>query len=134
MYLRDTVTENDLLDDVEYDDAEILFAVVQPVREWNEAPPPVAFFNCATFPYKHHWMKAITAELMRTAANHYLRNKMQSNQAGLALNDRDKNREYLELSQLYRQEWKDFVTREKIRINANLAMGTVLSDYSRGWW
>lgn len=129
MHLRDTAVENDLLADVEFDDQELIQALVRPIQQWNEIPPPVAPFTCNTFPFRYHWLQAVVGELLTTAAHHYMRNNLKMNHAGLAGNFKDRYREYLGLAERYRQEWKDFVTQKKIEINASMGMGSAHSAY-----
>ena len=45
--------------------------------------------------FRHHWRNAIVAELLFTAAHHYVRNKMQAQSAGLAVDDKAKDKDYL---------------------------------------
>lgn len=128
-HLRDRAAENDLLQAVEFDDAEILEAIRRPVMEFNETPPPICHFNCNNFPYRYHWLNAIVAELLRVAAHHYVRNKMETVGSGLRVDDKNKNDDYLRMAGLYIEEWKIFIARKKAELNANLAYGTVGSDY-----
>jgi len=129
LYLRDTAIENDLLDDVEYDDAEILDAIMRPIRQWNETPPPVAFFTPASFPFRDHWMKAITANLMRTAALWYERNRLPASHGGITVDDRSKSNPYLQISGMLEAEWREFIINKKIEINTHLAYGHIHSAY-----
>lgn len=136
--IRDNATENVYSSAVEYSTDEVFYAIIQPIREWNETPPPIAYFSCKNFPYKFYWMRAIVAELMRIAAQHYLRNKLQTSAAGMNINDMDKNDEYMKLSELYRQEWKAFVEHKKVQLNIGRSYGTLGSAYGHrvgaGFW
>ena len=129
MHLRDRAVENDLLADVEFDDAEILNAIRQPVMYWNEQLPPLPHLNCNTFPYRHHWRNAIVAELLFTAVHHYMRNKMQATSAGLTVDDKNRDKEYLMVAGHYKQEWQEFVKMKKISINAQGFYGSMGSSY-----
>lgn len=135
-HLRDTPVENDLLDDVEFDDDEIVMAMVAPIQQWNETPPPVAYYSCRSFPFRYHWRQAIIGELMRTAAHHYLRNELRINHGGLSGNFKDKHREYLQLAQLYKDEWDRFVVNKKIEINVSGAaqgLGSLYDNHFYNW-
>lgn len=133
-HIRDTPLENDeLLSDVEFDVSEIIQAIVWPIREWNEKPPPLAPFTCRTFPFRFHWMRAVVSELLRTAAHHYMRNNLKINHGGVSGNFKDKYQEYLEVSQLYRQEWLTFLEQKKAEININGGFASLDSPYSDGW-
>ena len=130
IHLRDTGVENDLLDDIEYDDEEILHAIVRPIQYWNEVPPPVSPFTCRTFPFRYHWLEAICAELMRTAAHHYMRNNLKLNHGGLTGNLKDKYQEYLIFADRYRETWREFVEMKKIEINISIGSMSLGSPYS----
>lgn len=130
MHLRDRELENDLLRDVEFDDAEIMFAILRPVQEFNETPPPIPPFSCRTFPFKYFWLNAIVAELMKTAAHHYVRNKMQSTSGGLSIDDKAKDADYLKMASYYTQEWKEFIVQKKVEINVGRGYNTQTSLYS----
>jgi len=127
--MRDTAIENDLLRDVEFDDAEILEAIRQPVLYFNEIPPPLTHFRCNNFPYRHHWRQAIIAELMKIGAQHYIRNAMKASSGGLQVDDKNKYSEYLQVAQMYAQEWKEFVANTKVQLNAGGFSGTYGSAY-----
>lgn len=131
IHLRDTAVENDLLDDVEFDTPEVVNALVYPIHQWNEEPPPVAVFTCRTFPFRYHWRQAVAGELLRIAAHHYMRNNLKLNHGGLEGNIKDKYKEYLVLAESYRTEWKEFITRKKIEINAGMGSSSLGSTYSQ---
>lgn len=131
MHLRDTPTENTLLDDVEFSVEEILHALVWPVQQWNELPPSVAPFRCSNFPFRFHWRQAVVGELLRTAGHHYMRNNIKVSHGGVSGNFKDRYNEYLQVSQLYRQEWLDFVKAKKVSINAGASIQSLGSGY--GW-
>ncbi len=135
MHLRDTPLENDLLADVEFDDAEILSAIARPIQKWNEVPPPVARFTCQNFPFRYHWLNAIAGELMLMAVHHYVRNKMKANAGGLTEDDKAKDSEYTQLAQQYAEEWHHFIVTKKVEINVRRGFSTQGSsyDFAGGW-
>jgi hypothetical protein len=128
--LRDTMMENSLLSDVEFDDAEIVNALARPLRQWNETPPPVAFFNSQEFPFHEHWLKASMALLMRSAAYWYERNNIGATHGGVTLNDRSKMQPYMIMAQELYKEWEEFIISKKVSINAARCMGYVSSPYT----
>jgi len=131
MRIRDTAVENTLLQQTEFDDEEIAYAVVQPILEWNETTPHLRSFvyTPSTFPYRLHWIKAIIGYLLATAVHHYLRNKLQTSHGGLTTDDKNKNKEYGDLANQYLTEWRVFVARKKIELNAGQAYGAVTGPY-----
>ena len=133
--LRDTMIENNLIGDVEYDDTEIIHAIIDPIREWNEAPPNVAMFTTQNFPFHNAWKDATVARLLRVAAHWYRRNKLQVNHGGMQDNDRDKDNPYMQASLVLQERWDLFVRNKKIEINVGLASGQLNSGYSsRSWY
>jgi hypothetical protein len=134
MAMRDTAIENQLLDAVEFDDAEIVFALTRPLRYWNETPPPVAVFTATTFPFHEMWLRATIAQLLKTSAYWYERNKLPASHGGITVDDMGKANPYIQVSMLLQKEWEDFVITKKVQINAGLAMGHTGSTYGSGYW
>jgi hypothetical protein len=131
--LKDREEENDLLQAVEFDDAEILEAIRWPVFQFNERPPSLSTrYNCNNFPFRYYWTQAIIGRLLMMASHHYLRNKMQAASSGLSVDDKNKNAEYTQFAQLYLQEWQEFLSQKKVELNAQEAWGTVDSSYING--
>lgn len=133
LQMRDTMIENNLLDQVEYDDTEIIHAMVQTLREWNETPPPVARFNAHDYPFRYNWLMGTCGNLMRIAAQHYLRNDLQSSHGGVNLGDKAKAQPYLSVAGQMLQEWKMFIRLKKVEINAQRAFGSIGSSYYRSF-
>ena len=133
IHLRDSSFENDLLGNVEFDDAEILACIIRPIQQWNEHPPEVAYFTADNFPYRHNWLDAITARLLRIGAHWYRRNNFKSSQGGVTVADRDKEREYLVAAKELDDRWHEFIRLKKLEINVNAASGSVNSTYGSGW-
>lgn len=131
MSLMDSAAEeNLLLDDVEFDDEQILLAITRPIRYWNEIPPPLSIvYDTRSFPFKDAWLRAIGAELLLFAAHNYRRNQLAYSAGGLTVDDKNKEGAYLQASQLLREEWRSFVAHKKIQLNAQDFMGSVGSAY-----
>ena len=123
--LRDFAAENPTLHDVEFDEAEIVAAIADTVREWNETPPDVAYFTPCDFPFRAHWKKAVCGRLLRSAAVWYERARYRSEGGALSIDDRNKMNTYLGLAKTYADEWKMFIERKKIEINLDLGYGVV---------
>lgn len=123
--------ENLLLDDVEFDGAELVQAIVRPVAYWNEVPPPIEKFRPDTFPYREHWLKAIQGYLFQMAAHSYRRNTLKYDAGGNSVADKDKEREYLAMSERLLGEYQTWVLNTKVSLNIRKFYGTVGSTYGR---
>lgn len=128
--LRDSGLENSLLGDVEFDDTEILHALARPLRQWNETPPPIAYYDSRSFPYHEHWLKATMALLMRSAAYWYERNRLATSAGGITVDDRNKMQSYMLMAQGIYKEWEQFIIDKKVSINVARCYGSIGSPYS----
>lgn len=128
-------SENLLLDDIEFKDDQILLALAEPVRFWNEAPPPIRQFTTRDFPFRGAWVSGILAQLYLAAANHYRRNRLAHTAGGISVDDKDKERDYTGEGQRLWTEYTDWVYRKKVEINMKYFSGNVRSIYSSlsGW-
>lgn len=132
MALRDTCAgANSLLDDMEFSDTEINFAIMRPVEEWNETPPEIILYTAATFPYREAWRKATCSYLLNAAVYNYARNSLPYNAGGVTIDDKNKFKEYASLATLLRNEWKEFMIAKKVEINIDQFFGTVGMPYFR---
>ena len=129
--LRDNSrADNLLLDDVEYDAAEIAQAVTRPIQYWNEIPPPLRPAQTTkTFPFRGMWLLGIQAYLMDIAANNYRRNDLQYNAGGVAVADKAKEQFYSAASARLMQQFQDQVRAKKMEINVALFSGSIGSPY-----
>ncbi len=136
MHIRDNAPEdNYLLDEIEFDDAELAASITRPIMQFNEMPPPSdQLYNTATFPYRYHWLEAIVANLYMIAAAHYRRNQLAYSAAGLSIDDKNKEKQYLEIAAYHKKNWEDFAKATKVRANMEAGFGTILSGYSYFNW
>lgn len=116
MLLRDFPRENLLLRDYEFDVQEILSAIGWAVMDWNEQPPKVCQYSCATFPWRRQWMEGVLYQLLEISAHSYARNDAKG-PANLLVNDQQKMQEYLGLAQIHFKRWREFCLRKKIELN-----------------
>jgi len=131
MMVRDTCPEaNYLLDELEYSDAEIMMALRNPIDEWNETSPDLGALTPRIFPWRNHHAKAAIGELLQMAGLWYLRNHLSYSAGGVSINDRDKANAYLQLAQVYKQKWADFITTKKMELNVAGGFQTLCSSYS----
>lgn len=116
--IRDVCPEmNFLLDAVEYEDSELMWAIRRPIEYWNEIPPPVRIFSMENFPFRYHWMEAAIGELMRMIATWMRRNELDYSAAGLSVKDTNSAPEYMKMGMDRLNEYKAFVRQKKIEIN-----------------
>ena len=134
IFMRDSsFVDNSLLMDVEFDATEIIFAILQPLRDWNEMPPDVGSYSSHDFPYRGQWIKAIIGYLHRIAANHYRRNELAYSAGGNSVNDKNKSNPYDQTATVHLQEWREFVLREKTQLNMAMCYASFGSSYGGGW-
>lgn len=133
MALRDSAgTENLLLREQEFGDDQVLAALARPIAYWNEQPPHIGTWDASNFPFREMWLRATIARLYDMAAAGYRRDHMPYQGAGLTIDDKNKEREYLQAAAALDEEWRGFVLNTKIAINHALFVGAVSSPYEYG--
>jgi hypothetical protein len=131
MALRDNAPQdNMLLDEVEFDAAEIAQAILRPIQYWNETPPPIQpMLTTKTFPFREMWMLGIQSYLFNMAANHYRRNQLAYSAGGVSVDDKNKEQQYLAASNMLQQQFREMLRAKKIEINISLFAGSLGSPY-----
>ncbi|MEM2003816.1 MAG: hypothetical protein QXQ37_04100 [Nitrososphaerota archaeon] len=133
--IRDSdAIENELINNFEYDVAEISYAATRTVQFWNEIPPSVYFFDTSTFPFRNLWLTGIQLFLFEIIEEHYRRNYFPHSSGGLAVDDKNKFRIYHEAWAARLQLFRNDVMRQKIRINAEFTSGIVTGLHSPLLW
>lgn len=129
--LRDNSQEdNTLLDNVEFDGAEIAQAVVRPIRMWNEMPPPLRPLQTTkTFPLQELWLLGIQSFLLETAAHNYRRNDLPYSAGGVSVQDKAKADSYDSAAHRVGIRFRELLQAKKIEINIQLFSGVVSSPY-----
>jgi hypothetical protein len=125
LHLRDSSpADNTLIEDVQFDLAEIAAAIEYPILYWNEALPPVTRYTTQSFPHRYHWMQAIVSRLYLTAAHWFRRNKLKFQAEGsIGLDDLNKDQEYERKAQELWAEYTAWVQKMKVGENALGFMG-----------
>ena len=116
---------NFLLDDLEYTDKEIFSALRRCVDYWNETPPPIGKFDYNNFPYRYHWGLGAMGQLMRSVAMHKLRNFLNHDGGGMAINDQARWTNYQQLGNQYWDEYREWVLSKKVEINIEGGFGSI---------
>lgn len=129
--MRDNAPEdNVLLDDLEFDAAEIAQAVSRPIQFWNETPPPLRpVQSTKTFPFREMWMVGIQAYLMEVAAHHYRRNDLEYSAGGVSVADKRKEQVYMQTAAHLKKQFQDMCRLKKVEINTSLFAGSIGSSY-----
>jgi len=135
LHMRDSsAAEQRLLDNVQFDDAEIADAITHAIEFWNNALPPIAPADTSNFPFSYWWMEAIVAHLYEVASRWYMTNKLTASAGGVQVNDMDKSQECAQMAALGWQNYAKWVQSKKVAINAMGCFGHVSSPYGlRGW-
>lgn len=126
--------ENLLLNDTEFKDEQILMAMWEPIRIWNETPPPLRpLYTTRTFPFRGAWISGVMAQLYLMMAAHFRRNVMATASGGMS--DKAKEPEYLREGQRLWQEYMTWLLNKKVEINLRSFAGASPSPYvtNRGW-
>jgi hypothetical protein len=117
MYDR-SAEDNFLLDDVEFTDAQICWALLKTIGLYNEMLPQAGtIYSAVDFPYREKWIEGSQAELMIMAAKNYARNDLSYQAGGTAINDKNKAQMYLQLGMQAREDFKGWAKEVKIAIN-----------------
>ena len=131
LHLRDYPECNLLLDDYEFDAAEITLAIERCVMYFNETLPPISrYFDTKNFPYRYHWLEGISYYLFTIAANWFRRNRLPYQAGGVSVDDTGKEKEYLQAAAMFEKNWKDWVRLKKYSLNIEEGFDNILSDYS----
>jgi hypothetical protein len=118
MYLRDRCpADNFLLDEIEFQEDEIMFMIHRAIDEWNELPPPGYESTPITFPYRYHWAVAVMSGLFAMAARHIRRNKLDYQAGGLTINDQARWEQYNVWAKELKEEWRSFIKNKKLELN-----------------
>ncbi len=132
LFIRDNAPEeNLLLDDFEFDLAEICHGAEQAVRYWNEAQPPInLYFSTLNYPIRHQWMKAIAGHMFMTAAHRFRRNHLPYQAGGLSVDDQNKFQQYDQIGMAMWKDYQEWVKNKKVQLNCEGAITTSFSPYS----
>ena len=123
--------ENELIENFDFDVAEICSAAIRVVHYWNERPPVIAIarYSALTFPFREIWTQGIRLNLFSLAEEHYRRNHLPYSAGGVSTDDKNRHRDYQAAMQNQWQTFEKLVTHTKVRINAQQAYGTVRAGY-----
>jgi hypothetical protein len=115
--LRDYPEVNTLLNDVEFSDNEIAYAMTRPVDRWNSMLPDVGQYDIHNFPWRYAHLNATIGELFKMAGRAYLRNDLPYSSGGLSVNDKNKGPAYLQLAEQEEAKFVQFCAERKFEAN-----------------
>ena len=123
--------DNYLLDDVEFTDTEIVYCMLQALREFDEMPPRLpATYGSGAFPWTNLWLLGTAAHLLSMAGHKYTRNRLDYSAGGVSVQDKAKGQEYEAQYRRVRDEWWKAALRQKQALNLKTFTGIVgRSDY-----
>jgi hypothetical protein len=132
--LDDFVGKNDLTNEVEYSADDIMYAMVSPVRWFNEEGVHLRrfTFNVSNFPFYENWVTGTAAELLQRAISHLIRNKLQVTHGNITGDEKNRDREYTQMAAAYIDEYKQWARAKKNNLNYSMGQGwgTAYSDYA----
>lgn len=126
MLVRDRAPgDNNLLDQVEFEDSQIAAAIRWPIDEWNSKFGDFgATYSYNMFPYRWPWAQATVSELFKIAANGYQRNSLAYQAGGMTVSNQERAEEYRRSAAMYRQEWQLFMSRTRTQMSWDASMGS----------
>jgi hypothetical protein len=129
--MRDNAPEeNLLLDDFEFDLAEVCHAAVFTCRYWNESQPPIdCYFNTMTYPAKERWLSAICGQLFLVASHRFRRNHLPYQAGGISVDDQNKFTQYEATGLRILQDYREWVKQKKVQLNCMAAITSGGSSY-----
>lgn len=131
LHLRDYPENNLLLDEYEFDEAEIAMAAERCIMYFNELMPPIQRkFSTRNFPFRYHWLEGITYYLFMIAANWHRRNRLPYQAGGVSVDDIGKEKDYMQAAMMYEKNWKEWAIRQKVSLNMEEGFAFISSDYS----
>jgi hypothetical protein len=107
--------ESTLLQQVEFDLSEIVYALRWPIDFWNTSVPDIGiYYTTANFPYRTQWIDAAIGELLSIAAHRYRRDRLPAQVGGIAIDEiEQKTQLYEQAAMLRKQTYMRFVRTRK---------------------
>lgn len=116
--LRDFPVLNSYWNNVEFSDAEIIHAIQEPIRCFNETLPRVVSYGPSNFPFRHNWLQAVCAALLRISATSYMRNSRRITYGdNKTSDDKDKYSAYAQMAEMKWREYQAFCVQEQVTAN-----------------
>lgn len=122
---------NDVMEELEFKDAEIMACIRRPVDMWNEFLPfePQLQFRYDNFPFRGNWLRAATGYLLEIAAHWYRRNDIPISAGGVQIQDRNKHLTYEPKAQELISDFQTWGKQYKAALSARMAFGSIGSTW-----
>jgi len=128
VYIKDAASSNTLLADQEFSDDRIRLAMEMALDDFNNIPVQTQF-TLDYFPSKTILMLGTVAQLLKGEKLFQARNNLSYQDAGIAVNDRDKANIYAELGNQFYQEFEQRSRQWKREWNLQQGWGNFGSEY-----
>lgn len=125
--------DNFLLDDIEFSDSLICYSIEHAIETWNDLPPPAEelTYTQITFPFHTEIHDGVEGFLLQFKGRNLVRNRIQTNAAGLQYDDRQRGELYIKLGQEYEARYKEVCLARKQRLNLASFIGTNKNTFFR---
>jgi len=130
-FMKDLPKYNKLLDDFQFTQREVNFAIRMTIEEFNALPPPIGIFTEDNFPSKYILLLGTTANLLASESIAQLRNQVTSTDGDVVPLDVDnKSAQYQQLGNYYKSMFKEMAMLKKQEINIATCYGRIPSGYA----
>jgi hypothetical protein len=127
-FLRDNLARNDLLERLEFTDAEVEKAMQMTTDLFNLIPP-ISYWSVTGFPNRALMILGAASVLLTSEAFAQARNQLTYSDGGIHVGVDDKAALYLQLGEQMRAQFQQAATDLKIQMNAEQAFGGFASPY-----
>ena len=126
IHMADNPQQNNLLRDYEFNDAQIVDAILRPIQIFNEIPP-ILYWQASptTFPGRIHWIEAVVGLLHEYAAANYRRNRLAVSAGGMVVDDKNREPQYMAVAEKARAGFMRWATMWKVQYNASQGFGRI---------
>jgi len=120
---------NIILDDVQFTEEELLFAIDMSIESFN-GMTPISTFNPVNFPNRYLLLLGIARFLLMSESIHQLRNQVSVQDGDISPSGiYEKSQAYIALSQALQSEWQFMARNMKNQFNMESAYGFLGSGY-----
>lgn len=128
-FLADSEENNHLLDGVEFTDTRINLAMEMAVDSFNTIPP-ISATTIGSLRSKSILLYGTLWHLYNGQVGLAARNQMSYSDGGLTIPIEERYQFYIQMAQMYEQQFKSMVNDYKIAMNMESGWGSVHTDYA----